>query len=244
MRDCLFLVADKNMEGMLKGFFSRDAFHHAMGCRQFDFDIRQDLVVAHGQNDPGLYTRANEFLQPYASSHQHAVVIVDAEWDGSPGDDAILQRMRKHLNNAGWPDDSGCAVVIAPELENWVWQDSPHVCDALGFSGTFAALRADLGNQGFWQQDRAKPDRPKDAVEWVLRQSRKGRSSAIYQQLAMRVTARGCTESGSGSALLRRRPLRTVRAPHNAYGSSLSKAFSNTQLHNFFSSGVNKPYGN
>ena len=50
--------------------------------------------------------------------------------------------------------------------------------------------------------------------------------------------------SGSGSALLRRRPLRTVRAPHNAYGSSLSKAFSNTQLHNFFSSGVNKPYGN
>ena len=31
MRDCLFLVADKNMEGMLKGFFSRQAFHHAMG---------------------------------------------------------------------------------------------------------------------------------------------------------------------------------------------------------------------
>jgi len=76
------------------------------------------LRVAHGQNDPGLYTRANEFLQPYASTHRHAVVIVDAEWDGSPGEEAILKRMSEHLNNAGWAEGKGCAVVIAPELEN------------------------------------------------------------------------------------------------------------------------------
>lgn len=195
MRDCLFLVADKNMEGMLKGFFSRDAFHHAVGCGHFDFDIRQDLLVAHGQNDPGLYTRANEFLQPYASTHRHAVVIVDAEWDGSPGAEAISQRLIEHLSDAGWLADYGCAVVINPELENWLWQDSPHVCTALGFEGEFAALRAALESQGFWQPHEAKPSRPKEAAEWVLRLSRKGRSSAIYQQLAMRVTARGCTDA-------------------------------------------------
>jgi hypothetical protein len=79
-------------------------------------------------------------------------------------------------------------------LENWVWQDSPHVCSALSFDDQFSVLRAKLENQGFWQPNEAKPDRPKEAVEWVLRQSRKGRSSAIYQQLAMRVTARGCTD--------------------------------------------------
>ncbi len=194
MRDCLFLVADKNMEGMLKGFFSREGFHRALGCGRFDFNPREDLKVAHGQSDPGLYTKANEFLQPYASSHRHAVVVVDAEWGGSPGEDTISQRLNEHLVNAGWLDDSGCAVVIAPELENWVWQDSPHVCSALGFENTFAALRADLETKGFWQPNEAKPVRPKEAVEWVLRQSRKGRSSAIYQQLAMRVTARGCTD--------------------------------------------------
>lgn len=194
MRDCLFLVADKNMEGMLKGFFSRQAFHHAMGCGHVDFDARQDLVVAHGQNDPGLYTRANEFLQPYACSHKHAVVIVDVEWDGSPGEKAISQRMHEHLASAGWSDDRGCAVVIAPELENWVWQNSLHVCSALSFDGTFSELRTSLENQGFWRQNAAKPDRPKEAVEWALRQSRKARSSAIYQQLATRATARGCTD--------------------------------------------------
>lgn len=194
MRDCLFLVADKNMEGMLKGFFSRDAFQHAVGCGHFDFDFRQDLVVAHGQNDPGLYTRANEFLQPYANTHRHAVVMVDAEWEGSPGKAAISQRIVGHLAHAGWSDDKGCAVVITPELENWVWQDSPHVCSALGFDRPFAVLRTTLETEGFWQPNAAKPDRPKEAVEWVLRQSRKGRSSAIYQQLATRVTAKRCTD--------------------------------------------------
>lgn len=156
MRDCLFLVADKNMEGMLKGFFSRDAFHHAVGCGHFDLDIRQDLLVAHGQNDPGLYTRANEFLQPYAGTHRHAVVIVDAEWDGSPGAEAISQRLIEHLSNAGWPADCGCAVVIDPELENWLWQDSPHVCTALGFDGTFSELRTTLESQGFLAARRGK----------------------------------------------------------------------------------------
>ncbi|MDO9054634.1 MAG: hypothetical protein Q7U37_11995 [Gallionella sp.] len=183
------------MEGMLKGFFSREAFHRTLGCGPFSFDIRQDMVVAHGQNDPGLYTRANEFLQPYASTYRHAVVIVDAEWDGSPGADAISRRLEEHLVNAGWLDDSGCAVVITPELENWVWQDSPHVCSALGFEGAYAALRAALETKGFWQPNEPKPGRPKEAVEWVLRQSRKGRSSSIYQQLAAKVTARGCTDA-------------------------------------------------
>lgn len=195
MRDCLFLVADKNMEGMLKGYFSRKAFHQAMGCGFFDFDAQQDLMVAHGQNDPGLYTRANAFLQPYASSHRHAVVMVDSEWDGSPGKAAIEQRLREHLADAGWSDDRGCAVVIAPELENWVWQNSPHVCSVLGFDDTYTALRALIESQGFWRKGETKPDRPKEAVEWVLRRSKKGRSSAIYRQLAMQITARGCTDA-------------------------------------------------
>lgn len=210
MRDCLFLVADKNMEGMLKGFLSRDAFHKALGCGSFVFDPKQDLLVAHGQNDPGLYTRANEFLQPYANSYRHAIVIVDAEWDGSPGPDIISQRLHGHLTRAGWLDDCGCAVVISPELESWVWQDSPHVCSALGFDGTFADLRAALETQGFWHPDKAKPHRPKEAVEWALRQSRKGRSSAIYQQLAMRVSVRGCSDvafQALRDALLRWFPL-------------------------------------
>lgn len=194
MRDCIFLVADKNMEGMLKGFLTREAFHLSLGCRAFDFDSRQDLLVAHGQNDPGLYTRASEFLQPYAKSHSHAVVMVDADWDGSPGREAISQRLEDHLTSAGWANGRGCGVVIDPELENWIWQDNPRICSALGFIGTFADLRTKLENNGFWRPMAPKPHRPKEAVEWVFRQTQKRRSSAIYQQLAMQVSLKGCTD--------------------------------------------------
>lgn len=195
MRDCFFLVADKNMEGMLKGFFARDAFYKALRCGNFSFDAKQDLLVAHGQNDPGLYTRASEFLQPYASTHRHAVIIMDAEWDGSPGADTISYRLAEHLNTAGWVGAKGCAVVIEPELESWVWQESPHVCSAFGFNGTFSALRDELVGKDFWRDGDAKPHRPKEAVEWVLRKAKIGRSSAIYQQLANRVSANRCTDS-------------------------------------------------
>lgn len=194
MRDCFFLVADKNMEGMLKGFFSRKAFHLSLGCGPFTFDPRQDLMVAHGQNDPGLYTRANEFLQPYSKTHRHAVVMIDVDWVGSPGKDAILQRLRDHLCDAGWIEEHGCGVVVDPELENWVWQDTSHLCSSLGFSRPFADLRAILEDNGFWHPLEAKPHRPKEAMEWVLRRTHTRRSSAIYRHLAMQVSVRGCTD--------------------------------------------------
>ncbi|MEX8517372.1 MAG: hypothetical protein AB3X44_02495 [Leptothrix sp. (in: b-proteobacteria)] len=195
MRDCLFLVADKNMEGILKGYLSRPGIHAALGCGPFTFDARRDLHVAHGQNDPGLYTRAKEFLQPYAKSHRHAAVVMDAEWDGSPGTAEIERRLTDHLTQAGWPPACCCAVVITPELENWVWQDTPHVSEQLGFNGTYSELRHQLERKGYWRAGESKPHRPKEAVEEVLRLNKIPRSSAIYRDLAARIKTSGCTDS-------------------------------------------------
>jgi hypothetical protein len=195
VRDCLFLVADKNMEGVLKGFLSRPGVHASLGCGPFNFDPRRDLHVAHGQNDPGLYTRANEFLQPYAQSHRHATVVIDEEWDGTPGADQIERRLTDHLVQAGWQQDFCCAVVIAPELENWIWQDSPHVCEQLGFEGSYAELRGQLERKGYWRSGEVKPHRPKEAVEEVLRMNKIPRSSAIYRDLATRIKTSRCTDS-------------------------------------------------
>jgi hypothetical protein len=173
----------------------RSGFHRALGCGPFVFDARQDLLVAHGLNDPGLYTRANELLQPYSRTHAHAVVMLDVDWDGSPGVESIQRRIDEHLRQAGWLATAGCGVVIHPELENWVWQDSPHIPSALGVGHSFAALRSLLEAQGFWAAGASKPHRPKEAVEWVLRRSKMSRSSAIYQQIAMQVTTRRCSDS-------------------------------------------------
>ena len=194
MNDLLFLVADKNMEGILKGYLSRPGIHAALGCGPFNFDARRDLHVAHGQNDPGLYTRAKEFLQPHSRSYRYAAVIMDEAWDGSPGAAEIERKLTDHLTQAGWSMQDSCAVVIAPELENWIWQDSPHVCTHLGFNGSFSDLRQLLERKGLWRAGDIKPYRPKEAVEEILRISRIPRSSAIYRDLAACIGSRGCSD--------------------------------------------------
>ena len=77
-----------------------------------------------------------------------------------------------------------------------------------------------------------------------------GSTDSLFRNLLMSDKAEFLTVtfsalwSGSSDTSLRRRPLRTVRAPHNAYGSSLSKAFSTPSYTTFFSSVVNNSYSN
>ncbi len=50
MRDCIFLLADKNMEAAFIGFFTREQFHRSLGIRQFEFDPQQDIIVETGND--------------------------------------------------------------------------------------------------------------------------------------------------------------------------------------------------
>ncbi len=55
-------------------------------------------------------------------------------------------------------------------------------------------LRQLLQQNDWWPQGDVKPPRPKKAAEWVLRQTRLPRSSSIHQQMAAKVSIRGCTD--------------------------------------------------
>lgn len=57
--------------------------------------------------------------------------------------------------------------------------------------GDFRVL---VGANRWWPADAAKPLRPKEAAEWVLKQTRQPRSSAIYQKLAEHISIKGCTD--------------------------------------------------
>ena len=136
-------------------------------------------------------------LRPYQSSHQHAIVVLDCEWDGSPGKAAIEAHITEQLVASGWADGAVKVIAIDPELENWLWQDKPQVAQALRYKGQ-PPLRQLLADKGLWPLDAVKPPRPKEAAQWVLRQTRQPRSSAIYQQLAAQVSTRGCTDAAFG----------------------------------------------
>ncbi|NJL28558.1 MAG: hypothetical protein HC897_12045 [Thermoanaerobaculia bacterium] len=84
--------------------------------------------------------------------------------------------------------------MLDPELEAWLWSDSPHVDSVLGWKDRNPTLRAWLAEQGFLVEGAAKPSQPKEAVEKALRVVRKPRSSALYRQLAERVSFERCTD--------------------------------------------------
>jgi len=188
MKDLVILVADKNIEYTVQGLLGRP---HDLGIR----DIEWDLFV-HPRRDPGCLNEAHEFLRPMTRDYAYALVLFDRHGCGRENDpsDALSDRVRSRLARNGWPERAE-VVVLDPELEAWVWSPSPHVEECLGWTHQHPPLREWLAEQGYWPRQTPKPPDPKAAMEAVLRQVRKPRSSAIYLDLARQVSLHGCTDA-------------------------------------------------
>jgi len=192
-RDCVFLLADRNMRASFEGFFSRQSFHQSLGCGPIGVDPMQDLIVAAGDNDPGLYTRAHELLRAFINTHSHAVVVLDAKWDGSPGATDISTHIEAMLSTNGWQPESVAVVVIEPELENWIWQRNAHVAKGIGFDN-IESLLADQDLRRAWPDGQDKPSSPKETLEAILRKKRIPRSSAIYKKITTQISVNYCKD--------------------------------------------------
>jgi len=184
MKDLICVVADKNMEAALDSILKR---HKALGINYITFDI-----IVHPRRDPGLFREGVEFLSSFRAEYRRGLLLLDASWDGAPKD--ISPQLDQALANAGLYDWAR-AIVIDPELEVWVWSDSPHVEEVLGWSEREPSLRSWLAQRGFWTESSPKPKDPKAAVEAALCEVRKPRSSAIYRVLASNVSLRRCRDS-------------------------------------------------
>lgn len=199
MRDVVFLVADSTMQQTLEGFFNRDGFHHSLGCGSVDIDPRanRDVFVAAGQNDPGLYARADELLRPHCTTHRRAVVMLDADWDGSPGGPAIDRHVSALVANV-WEPDEVAVIVLEPEIEAWFWQpDSPHVKAAMNYRGD-RPYREVLARAEHWPDGVTKPPRPKEALEYMRKAHRADLSPAVLRRAAQHVSVRRCQDAAFG----------------------------------------------
>jgi hypothetical protein len=186
-KDLVILTADKNAQFALRGLITR---HQALKIRQ----ITADFYV-HPGRDPDVLRDAHGFLRSFLRSHRHALVVLDREGCGREESSraALEAEIEQALQTSGW-DDRGRAVVIDPELEIWVWSDSPYVASELGWDQTEPTLRQWLQENGFLEQGTLKPARPKEALAAVLRTVRMPRSSAIYRALAEKVGLSRCTD--------------------------------------------------
>lgn len=187
MRDIIFLLADGGMEQVLRGFLARDQFHSSLRCGKFEFDPAQDVIVA-PTRDCGVYGMAHELLRPYGRSHKRAVVMVDADWDGSPGAAA----MRKHISQrmtAQWQEFG--VIVIEPELEAWLMNENAHLAKIFRCPENYRQI---LHQAGWWPTDLPKPPRPKEALKHLMRHHKVRVGNADFGKLAAVMSVKQCQD--------------------------------------------------
>jgi hypothetical protein len=205
-KDLICLVADKDIEYALRGLFNRP---QRLGIRPIVYDI-----FPHPQRDPGCCNDAHHFLRPFVHSYKYALVLFDHQGSGR---DAILpntlqEQLEALLGQNGWPENKK-VILLQPELETWVWSDSPQVDRCIGWEGRTPDLRSWLKQQKFVREGQIKPDAPKEALEQALQVVRKPRSSNIYRQIAETVSLNRCTDP---SFLLLRQTLTSWFSPENS----------------------------
>jgi hypothetical protein len=186
-RDIIFLLADGGMEQVLRGFLGREQFHRSLGCGMFAFDPARDVIVA-PTKDPGVYGTAHELLRPYEGTHGRAVVILDADWNGSPGASAIHEHVAKRMTER-WRQF--VVIVIDPELEAWIMNDNAHLARIFRCPDNYRQL---LQQAGWWPADRPKPPRPKDALEHLRRHHKVRVVNADFGKLASVMSVRQCQD--------------------------------------------------
>ncbi len=187
MNDLVVVLPDKNLEAAVKGILTRT---DSLAIKKIDTKI-----LVHPTRDSGCLLSGHELVRPFTKQYAHALVILDREGCGREARtrEELEIQIEDQLERSGW-DDRAAAIVIDPELENWIWTDSPHVPKALGWETDLPSLRQWLIKDQFWKHDRSKPDRPKEAMEKILRKTRKPRSSSIYLELAKKVGLKSCKD--------------------------------------------------
>jgi hypothetical protein len=188
LKDLILLVADKDIEYALRGILSKR--QRAIGIREITYDVH-----VHGDRDPGCRIKGSDFLRPFAGQYSHALLIFDLAGSGQDAltRDMLESQLENELHHSPW-GERAAVIAIEPELEVWVWSDSPQVDRCLGWADRSSNLRDWLVQKSFLDVGQSKPLRPKEALEATLRQVGKPRSSDIYRSIAEKVSLRRCSD--------------------------------------------------
>ncbi len=187
MSDLIVLTADLDMKNAIEGLLER---FHSLAIRRITARI-----VRHPGRDPGCASHGVEFLSRYADRYEHGLLVFDHEGSGKElvERNTLQQVLNSEFASTTW-EERAKAIVIEPELEAWVWSDSPEVDAVLRWGNQATPLRMWLSDHDWLGESQAKPDRPKEALQAILRHTRTPRSASLYRQLAERVSLSRCED--------------------------------------------------
>ena len=196
-KELIVLAADLDIENAIRGLLAQPS---RLKVKTPSFDIRR-----HPNRDPGCRTNAADLLRPALGKYRHALVIFDHDGCGSRlSREEIQAEVDRQLTKSGWEQSK--TIAVEPEIEAWVWSDSPQMLQALGWQGTYPELKEFLNDKGLWPVQELKPPDPKRAMLETMRAMRVKRSSRIFSRLAETANVRDCQDPAFNELL------RTLRA--------------------------------
>jgi len=188
-KDLIVLTADKHAQFTMRSLLMR---HHALGIRPIEFDI-----FVHPFRDPGCLRESGTFLSVFRDSYEYALVVFDRVGCGRENDsrEVLEGDVESAMKKSGWAQSCAAAIVLDPELEIWIWSDSPQVDEALGWHQQSPDLRSWLRKKQYLTPNALKPAQPKEAMISALRKVRRAQSSSIFQVLAETVSVERCSDA-------------------------------------------------
>lgn len=189
MKDLIVAVADSYQEEVINELLPRLTLTHNISTLDFD-------IIRNPGHDAGSYNNSQDLLRPFVNQYSFCLVIFDYEGSGIESKKSREEAERDveyKLTLNGW-DDRCCCIVIEPELENWMWINSPHVEDAIGWDNQTESLYNWARAEGFILRNESKPLRPKETLENALRFIRTAKSASIYRRIAKRASYRDCSD--------------------------------------------------
>ena len=177
------LVADNDAREFLKALLPR--LLETGLTAEFTFEI-----IRHPNRDNGCFSRAADLLND-SSDATHALVLFDKHGSGreSKSREIIEQKVEEDLARSGWARTKVRAIVIDPELENWIWIRNQHLARALSWRDE-TTLYHWLQRQKAIPKGATKPTPPKEWMIKALKQRNRSHSAAIFNQIAQRVSLR------------------------------------------------------
>ncbi|WP_423128800.1 methylation-associated defense system protein MAD4 [Gaoshiqia sp. Z1-71] len=185
--DIIILVADLNIKECIHGLLQR--LPAVLGVNSFSYEI-----FVHPNRDPGCRLYAASYLRGFQNRYKYALVVFDRDGSGREFSSRleIETELEKDLINSGWGNRAK-AIVIEPELENWIWVKSQRLAQIINWSD-IDKLYDWLKSNNFVLNESNKPSSPKEAFEKALYISKKKRSSSIYAEIASQVSFKHCTD--------------------------------------------------
>jgi hypothetical protein len=159
MKDLYVLAADADMEAVFRAVLARP---DSLGIRPISFEIK-----VYWKHDAGVFREGPELLRAVPKGEFHYFLIA-FDHDGSgchtlPGDCA--KTVQERMDSFTFTDRS-TVVVIAPELEEWLWCHPSAIGDAQGLEAIVDPK--ERLHRVFLRRDKRKP-RPRDYEQIVSR---------------------------------------------------------------------------